>query len=127
MFTRCFWALCIAEVLFNASTFDILAMGQGFQQLCSAHGKNLDFQNDMNIFELSTSTGPNSLSRHLQELINSWDFVEDRATHLAAWLCSFTLLEAKDGVDLLGGLVVDLKVSMQTLGTNVLLQCNVSS
>ncbi|CAK9078287.1 Uncharacterized protein SCF082_LOCUS37455 [Durusdinium trenchii] len=90
-----------ATVLFNASSFDVLAVGSGIGRLCFSRGMSLDLESGMNVFDLSKSTGPSSLSRQLQEMINSWT---DEATPFTMQL---------ENVDLLGISMADVQVTLQ--------------
>ncbi|CAJ1425388.1 unnamed protein product [Effrenium voratum] len=82
-------------VLFSANSFDIFSVSEGFQQLCSRMGQSLNLDG-MSVFDLSKTTGPDSFSRQLQDVINS----DEHQGNLAK-------------VDLMGVLSVDAIVTLQ--------------
>ncbi|CAE7226785.1 unnamed protein product [Symbiodinium pilosum] len=58
--------------MFDANTFDILGVSNGFRALCSTAGQALDFEG-LSVFDLSKGTGPRSFSRQMQEAIHAYD------------------------------------------------------
>ncbi|CAE7281467.1 unnamed protein product [Symbiodinium natans] len=85
------------SLMFDANTFDILSVSNGFQALCASVGQALDFEG-LSVFDLSKGTGPRSFSRQMQEAIHAYDENPER---------SFTLA----GLDLLGACQLDATVT----------------
>jgi len=60
------------SLMFDAGTFEILNVSEGFQTFCLSHvGQALNFDG-LSVFDLSKGTGPSSFSRHMQDAINSY-------------------------------------------------------